>query len=622
MPSASPEGFLARLQRHKVIQWTLAYAAAAYTLLHAAEMIADAFDWPRIIARILTLFLLIGAPLVATLAWYHGAKGLKRVTVGELAIITLLGVIAGTVLWAFTGIRGVQKPLSATAITTEPPTSASGASLNSVAVMPFANETGDEKKDYLGEGMATELINTLTKVPGLKVPAQTSSFAYRGRNTDIRQIARDLGVGTVLEGAVQTAGDRIRFTVDLIDARNGLNLWSETYERQFTDLFRLQDELASSIVQALKANLNGADLAAIDQAPSTSNVEAYDLFLQASALLDRWTAANFSRALELLQQAVRLDPKFARAYGLLASAHINAFNTQLLPSEHLQQAEFFAQKALALNPTEPWALATQRTISADRGRWLEWAHLDQGTSDSKDALVLVLHALHSSWAGHLQEPQQEARKALELAPATAEIAYLAAYVYWGAGNDAEALRSENLARGLGYPPNLLDMIDATAAWRGGRYIEAADLYSAEFSTSPDSSRGVEIIKLSYAALADHSRRDAAIAAGSELYPEGRAVKPVNSVAAIRSCEHAVLAYVRLGAVDAAYRLMDRCLAEQPSDAAMTGEAANGLWRPEMRAFRQDARFRALAERLGLIDYWRQYGPPDDCDLRADKLTCY
>jgi adenylate cyclase len=142
--------------------------------------------------------------------------------------------------------------------------------------MPFANLTGDATKDYLGDGMAEELINILTKVPGLKVPARTSSFAYKGRTTDIRQIAKDLGVGTILEGSVRAAGKRIRITAQLINAQDGLHLWSETYDEQFTDLFKLQDKLATQIASALQPNLTGTSKA-IGQAPPTQDVEAYRL---------------------------------------------------------------------------------------------------------------------------------------------------------------------------------------------------------------------------------------------------------------------------------------------------------------------------------------------------------
>jgi transcriptional activator of cad operon len=212
----------------------------------------------------------------------------------------------------------------------------------SVAVLPFLDLSENQDQGYFADGMAEEVINTLTKVPGLKVPARTSSFAYKGRNVDIRQVAKDLGVRTILEGSVREAGQRIRITAQLINAQDGLHLWSETYDEQFTDLFKLQDELATQIAAALQPNLGGAAADAVRQAPPTRDVEAYRLYLQAASLMDRISIANVSRALELLEQAVTRDPKFARAYGLMADAHYNAFTNVNLPSEHLVQAEQIA----------------------------------------------------------------------------------------------------------------------------------------------------------------------------------------------------------------------------------------------------------------------------------------
>src|SRR5215471_17889361 len=154
----------------------------------------------------------------------------------------------------------------------------------SIAVLPFASLSSDPEKDYFGDGIAEELIHLLARVPGLKVPARTSSFAYKGRNIDVRQIARELGVGMLLEGSVRSAGDRIRVTAQLIEADSGFHVWSQTYDRRFADIFQLQDELAVAIVQALKISLGDGELRPLRDAPPTQDVEAYRLFLRAISL--------------------------------------------------------------------------------------------------------------------------------------------------------------------------------------------------------------------------------------------------------------------------------------------------------------------------------------------------
>jgi TolB-like protein len=619
-------GIWARLKEHKVMQWTLAYAAAAYTLLHGVQMLSDAQEWPRVIVRVLSMALLLGFPVMITLAWYHGAKGLRRVSGPELAIITFLGLIAGSVLWALTRTSGYHTavPVAAPAAVASAASTATtpAAPRTAIAVMPFANLTGDANKDYLGEGMAEELINTLAKVPGLKVPARTSSFAYKGRNINIRVIAKDLQVGTIVEGSVREAGQRIRITAQLINAQDGLHLWSETYDEQFTDLFKLQDKLAKQIALALQPNLNGAAWIAVRQAPPTQDVAAYQLYLQASSLVDQTTAPNISRALDLLQQAVTRDPKFARAYGLLAVAHYSAFNILDLPYEHLVQAEQLARQALALDPNVTDAHNILSSINADRGHWLEMESEYRASLDRADATSQFVHAWHLWRVGHVRESQREIQKAYAMAPASATVAWIAAFIFEASGHDSEGLKYAGLALDLGVPKNQLTFIYASAARRAGRYAEAADVITAAAPADPDSVSAAEVVKLVYAALADPSRRSAALAARSRLYPEHGESKLAKTNTSLSACMGSVHNYALLGALDVAYGLINQCLTQQPPETVLLGSVADILWTPEMQGFRQDPRFHSIVTRLGMMEYWKQYGPPDDCDLRDGTLTCH
>ena len=174
-------------------------------------------------------------------------------------------------------------------------------------MLPFANLTGDPGKEYFSDGMAEELIHTLAHLPGLRVPARTSSFAYKGRNIDVRQIARDLQVAAVLEGSVRSAGKRIRVTAQLIDAESGYHIWSQNYDRKFEDLFELQDALATEIVRALRSHL-GSDLSgALPHVPPTRDIDAYHLYLRSLELADN-PIVNMPRAAQDLQNAHRSRP--------------------------------------------------------------------------------------------------------------------------------------------------------------------------------------------------------------------------------------------------------------------------------------------------------------------------
>src|SRR5262249_6295864 len=232
-----------------------------------------------------------------------GTSGSRRIfAVKALAVLLVVVLVA---LFASRELResATRPPLASRA---ELPSSDTPlvAPAASVAVVPFVNLTGEPAKEYFSDGMAEELINELSRVPGLKVPARTSSFAYKGRNVDIRRIGHDLGVTTVLEGSVRGVGDHIRVTAQMVNAENGYHLWSQTYDREFGDVFKLQDELAGQIVTALKESMH-ADLPADVMSDSpTSDPEAYRFYLQSEA------AADTQAALRLNARALARDPKF------------------------------------------------------------------------------------------------------------------------------------------------------------------------------------------------------------------------------------------------------------------------------------------------------------------------
>ncbi len=177
----------------------------------------------------------------------------------------------------------------------------------SIAVLPFANLTRDPEKEYFSDGMAEELIYRFARVPGLRVAARTSVFAYKGRNADVRQIARDLGVGAVLEGSVRGAGERIRVTAQLVDGQTGYHLWSQSYDREFADLFQLQDELAAAIVPALGSRMHVSLPAGEVSGRPTESLEAYELYLQANAIRFQLGDENLRLAEKLYQRAIALD---------------------------------------------------------------------------------------------------------------------------------------------------------------------------------------------------------------------------------------------------------------------------------------------------------------------------
>ena len=184
----------------------------------------------------------------------------------------------------------------------------------SIAVLPFINMSSDADDEYFSDGLSEEIINALVKVPGLKVIARTSAFAFKGQNTDIRKIAEVLGVANILEGSVRRAGNRIRVTAQLITAADGSHLWSERYDRQMEDIFEVQDEISRAIADQLKVTLVGVT-------PATKNVEAYELYLKGRHLLNQRLPVTVRQATKAFEEAIELDPEFALAYSGLADCY-------------------------------------------------------------------------------------------------------------------------------------------------------------------------------------------------------------------------------------------------------------------------------------------------------------
>jgi TolB-like protein/tetratricopeptide (TPR) repeat protein len=621
-PSAPPpSSFWARIKQHKVLQWSLAYLGASLALAHAQELLAHTYHWPEVVGQLLMGMLIVGFPLVIALAWYHGHKGLKRVGQGELMLISILLLIGAGLLWTLT--RTPVEPISR--MVPAPATAASQSAnvapapdRTAIAVLPFANLTGDASKDYLGDGMAEEVIHSLAKVPGFKVPARTSSFAYKGRNVDIRQIARDLGVGAILEGSVRSAGESIRITVELINAQDGLHIWSDSYNRQFTDIFKLQDELSTAIVQALRGTVDPSAAPVAARGPGTQDVEAYRLYLQARAAYIP-TQEGVHRAMDLYDQALARDPRFAQALAWRADTRSGALRLGFPYPGALEKSEEDARRALALDASLPEAHLALGDVAALRGRWVE-AEMNCRTAANAqppDARILAFYAVNLLLTtGRLREAHTLVSEAYRLAPADAVIVRDNAIVDTSLGLDSSAIRFADLAVELGMPSNaqFMQSVYISAAVRSGHYEEAGARFAAWMPAALREAGGTDAFKLAYIAMGDQQKVPAAVAALHRLVQD--AWSGIDGPAR----RFLVTLLTRLGAVDQAYDVANRALDEFVRD-DWYGGPWTVLWLPDMRAFRKDPRFQAFATRLKLIDYWKQYGPPDECDWRGEALTC-
>jgi TolB-like protein/Tfp pilus assembly protein PilF len=290
----------------------------------------------------------------------------------------------------------------------------------SIAVLAFANLSGDADDEYFSDGLAGEIINALTRVSGLKVIARTSAFAFKGKNQDVRKIADALGVTSVLEGSVRRAGSRLRVNADLIHAADGTHLWSERYDRELSDVFAVQDDIAAAIGAALKITLTGQPGTGRPHQPS---LRAYEAFLKAKPLLQTRLLFNTweeqaARAEEYLTQAIALDPQWAAPHSALAKHYYGAIRWGR--SEMIARARAEAWKALELLPSEPMAHAVLGQIAAVYD--YDWKEADEqfARARASESVSLSVHDVYAasylSPLGRFEEALQQTEQVIAQDP--------------------------------------------------------------------------------------------------------------------------------------------------------------------------------------------------------------
>ncbi len=378
---------LQRLRERKLVQWALAYIAAAFALIQVLDVVAQRFAWPDSLERILILALAIGFFVVLVLAWYHGEKGAQKVTGTELMILALLLAIGGGLLWRFA--RAPEAVPVAAQTTAAPTTSAAAIPAKSVAVLPLTNESGDKDQQYFSDGLSENFIVALSQFSGLKVIGRNSSFQFRDSRDDSRTIGEKLGVATLLEGSVQRAGEAVRISAELIRAADGSTIWTQRYDRPYKDLFALQDEITKEVAGALKAKLlaNG-DVAIQTDRPPSGNLDAYSTYLQGKFFFARGSETDLRKAIEQYAVATRIDPSYALAWAESSHAEnwlAGAFLSGAEAQRVIEQARQAANSALELEPS------------------LAAAHSAHGE---------LLSAFDFDWNG----AEAEFRRALQLAP--------------------------------------------------------------------------------------------------------------------------------------------------------------------------------------------------------------
>ena len=347
----------------------------------------------------------------------------------------------------------------------------------SVAVLPFVNMSNDPEQEYFSDGMAEEILNSLSHLKNLKVAGRTSSFQFKGKNIDVREVGQKLGVATVLEGSVRRQLNRLRVTVQLVNVADGFDLWSERYDREMDDIFAIQDEVALSITEKLKITFHDTEKEIMTTAP-TENKEAYDIYLKGRFYWNR-RGPGLKKGLEYFLQAAALDPEFSLAHAGIADTYaLFAFYSILPPHQVIPKARKAAERAIELNPArvEPYSVLSFVTTFYD---W-NWAEskkqFEKAIAINPDyAPVHYWYSNYLSWVErNYIHSTSEALKAIELEPLISHSHTTLATVYLCAGNFEEARRSSQIAIDL--DPNTFISYGCLSAALSGleKYEEAIE----------------------------------------------------------------------------------------------------------------------------------------------------
>ena len=451
---------VSELKRRNVHRMAVLYAVAAWLIVQVAGVLIDLAGLPDWIGTTTLWLLAVGFPIALIFSWFYEITpegvslekdvdpdiSITHITGRRLDFIVISLLCAAVILFAY---DKWWMP---------------GPSQNSIAVLPFVNMSDDASNEYFSDGISEELLNLLVKIPDLRVIARTSSFAFKGKNEDLRVVGRTLGVKTVLEGSVRKSGDRVRITAQLIDVSDGTHLWSETYDRTMTDVFEIQDDVASAIIDALQIHVGENPT----RGQPTESADAYDFYLRGRDYLRRPSVeSTLASASELFERAIDLDPQFAHAYAGLCDVHLATYRVSRNPAS-FENAE----------------IACQRALNLDESLWD--VHVALGTlyqySGRHDAAIRESEAAISLQPGSVRPYLALARTyELQNRPDEAEATYAR----------AERIDSSDWAvhNAIGY---FLEDNE--------RYDEAIERYQKVIQLTPDSSIGYNNIGVSYLSM--------------------------------------------------------------------------------------------------------------------------
>lgn len=597
---------LVELKRRNVFRVGLTYLIVAWLLIEIANNVVTPLGLPDWTTTLVIVLLAFGFPVALILAWAFEStpEGLRR---EDDAAGTGVPFRAFGRKWDFVIIAGLVLALGYFAWDRDSrqPAHEAEAAGATLAVLPFEDLSPNEDQGYFADGVAEQLLDSLARVEGLQVTARTSSFAFKGRNEEVRTIGKALGVRDLLEGSVRKEGDRVRVTTQLVDTDTGYHLWSETYDRKLTDIFAVQDEIAGKVADVLKVALG---VAAAQLPGMTRNVEAYEEFLKGNAAAGPFTQESIQQALDHYERALVLDPTFSYARITLAATYYDGASVAPDKAADWQKRAFEAvAQAQQTTPDAPYVLLGVASIDEFQGKFRE-----AGALYDRFANVAAKYGLQNRdfegggiflWdVGRIQAATKVLEGAKAANPLDPNSAIRLGQMYDASGRPADAFAEFDRAAKVGEPGILL-YATALLTALGARDRDEID-------------RRLSLI-----------RKSGGFTSDVHLAMAGFLDNPAEGAVEIR--EHAgefvkrdgAFADVVLAAWAAYYGDPNTALDLETKsyESGITRDlVAQSLWRPILRDIRKLPGFKDLVTRMGLVDYWRTYGWADFCRPVGDR----
>ena len=614
--------FISELKRRNVIRMAGLYVVGAWLILQVSETLLPIFDTPNWVLKFLVYVLFTGFIPAVVMAWIFELTpdGLKRdeEVVPEQSIAPqtarkmerMIIALFALALIFFAFDKFVLAPKREAALVVETTqtvqavakTEAKQAAIdNSIAVLPFVNMSDDQSNQYFSDGISEELLNVLVRVDDLSVASRTSSFAYRDKKMSSIEIAKELNVGNILEGSVRKSGNKVRITAQLIDAKNDRHLWSETYDRELTDIFAIQDEIANAIVVALRGTLaNKKAGPAVSVKADTQNMQAYEIYLKAREMFI--TRTNLKESVQLFEQVVEMDPNFARGWEGLAAVASVVESWGINDRDYNAMVKPAAERALQLDPTlsMPWAALSMSEQNQPVSDWAEALELSDKAikADPKNATAYLWRSIALLNLGFFEKAIADQDSCMRVDPAYQNCTRWKAQSYIYAGNEKKAMALFEHGVTAGFVTNRANSF-VPAMVRNGDTL-AARLILKDINVSPEFS-SILIAELAKP-TASNIDADAVLAKYGEKNTKSSGVDLSSRIV-----------YLWLGDFDG--------VGEHASDSDSTNDEILA-WEPARMGWRNSAGFKQVLRENGVLDYWRKHGFPSHCRaVGKDDFNC-